>query len=730
MKNNTTKILLIITGILGTFVVAALAFLFFSPQLKAEDFVNKNIAEVIAWQEKHKVKSDKIEILYEFSETIEKDIVISQSIEKNKPIKQKISFTVSKGRDPDKLVDLIDFKDKTEAEITAWFKEQLFTDVTVEYIPHQEIAKGKFVKLNITGNQAKRSEVILVSISAGTDSVGLPIIIPDFKDFTKENIQAWAKTNNMSVSFTSEASDSIAEGKVVSQNPKANEASTTGSKVKVVLSSGKGIVLENFNGKEKSTLSKWAKANKISVTFVDSYSPTVANGLIISTNPKANSKIKPNSKLTAYISIGFVPLNNYVGKSKADFESYIAKLNKSNNESANISVEYINEVNNKVAENNIISMIVDGKEIDKPTTKLNSIKPGSKIKIKVSKGQLIKVDSYVNKPENEFITFLKKQGLVPNKTGESYSSYAKDNIATNATGEFKKGSSINYTTSKGAYIPDLAQYNNKTEEAARATLANYNNQGANFKLTVDGGDFNDTVAANLLYDCNKVNGNTITCKKSKGVGIVVGNYIGSQKPCANTGCSVNGLKFKFVSEPNWSNKPKDEVVNQSIALGTKVAINTEITLTLSRGQLPINVSDFNNKTKEQANQHLTTLNNQGAGLTLNFVDEYSDTIASGLTYDCSISGKAVSCKASLGKKPVEKITIIDVQIKIIHSTSADESKTIITNYLKSLGVPDSQIQIELVHSDVNVGQLVGDYPGPGDYEPNTVFKFQISKGPQ
>ncbi|MDO4701423.1 MAG: PASTA domain-containing protein [Erysipelotrichaceae bacterium] len=729
MKNNTTKILLIITGILGTFVVAALAFLFFSPQLKAEDFVNKNIAEVIAWQEKHKVKSDKIEILYEFSETIEKDIVISQSIEKNKPIKQKISFTVSKGSDPDKLVDLIDFKDKTEAEITAWFKEQLFTDVTVEYIPHQEIAKGKFVKLNITGNQAKRSEVILVSISAGTDSVGLPIIIPDFKDFTKENIQAWAKTNNMSVSFTSEASDSISEGKVVSQNPKANEASTTGSKVKVVLSSGKGIVLENFNGKEKAALSKWAKANKISVTFVDSYSPTVASGLIISTNPKANSKIKPNSKLTAYISIGFVPLNNYVGKSKADFESYIAKLNKSNNESANISVEYINEVNNKVAENNIISMIVDGKEIDKPTTKLNSIKPGSKIKIKVSKGQLIKVDSYVNKPENEFITFLKKQGLVPNKTGESYSSYAKDNIVTNVTGEFKKGSSINYTTSKGAYKPDLAQYNNQTEEAARTTLATYNNQGANFKLTVDGGDFNDTVAANLLYDC-KVTGNTISCKKSKGAGIVVGNYIGSQKPCANTGCSVNGLKFKFVSETNWSSKPKDEVVNQSIASGTKVAINTEITLTLSRGQLPINVSDFNNKTKEQANQHLATLNNQGAGLTLNFVDEYSDTVASGITYDCSISGKSVSCKASLGKKPVEKITIIDVQIKIVNSTSADESKTIITNYLKSLGVPDSQIQIELVHSDENVGQLVGDYPGSGDYDPSTVFKFQISKGPQ
>ena len=176
---------------------------------------------------------------YEYSDTIDKDKLISQSIASEQKLNKDSVLTVvfSKGPDPDVEVTLPDFKDMTEEEIEKFVETNKLLDVTYEYAVDEKIEKGKFIKVNVTDTVIKRSTMLVFTISQGKDGTGEQIIVPDFSDYTKAKITNWAKANKVTINWKEEASDKIAKDKVISQDPKAGETIKTGDKITVTMKS-------------------------------------------------------------------------------------------------------------------------------------------------------------------------------------------------------------------------------------------------------------------------------------------------------------------------------------------------------------------------------------------------------------------------------------------------------------------------------------------------------------
>ncbi len=78
------------------------------------------------------------------------------------------------------------------------------------------------------------------------------VTVADFSTMSKADIENWATTNNVTVEFSEDYSDSVASGSVISQNKKANETVKEGATIKVVISKGKKPSIEYQNALKKA----------------------------------------------------------------------------------------------------------------------------------------------------------------------------------------------------------------------------------------------------------------------------------------------------------------------------------------------------------------------------------------------------------------------------------------------------------------------------------------------
>lgn len=511
-KNKRTIALLVTTGTLLVLTSAILAFIFLIPEKKIEipDFLNKTKLEVETWMFDNDLTEERVTLTYEYNETVEKDIVVSQSIVAGEKLKKDelLSITLSNGFDPELVVTLPDFTGMTYENINQWFIDNKFSDVTYEYIPDEKIQKDIFIKSNLATNEAHRNEVIVISISVGTESVGVDITMPDFADYTKANIQAWGKTNNMAITFKNEASDKVAANKVISQSPKAGEATKTGEKVTVTISTGKGITAIKFDGKTKKDVDAWAKTNSIKITYVDAYDSKVASGTVITNKPNSGT-IAANSTMTVTVSIGKPSIDNYTNKSIASFQTYIDGLNKN---SANLKLT-ITEVQSTSTPGTILKQTINGNVVSAATT----VDTGTTIVVEVAKTKSTTVENKAGTTEANFKTYVTGLGLVVGTKTERYSStVASGLIISNDTGAKAAGATINYVLSKGAYSPTAASFDGKTEAEGNSLISSAVNQGAgNWTITYYQYLYNDTIASGKTYGCS-IKGTSVACYVSLG----------------------------------------------------------------------------------------------------------------------------------------------------------------------------------------------------------------------
>ena len=161
----------------------------------------------------------------------------------------------------------------------------------------------------------------------------------------------------------------------------------------------------------------------------------------------------------------------------------------------------------------------------------------------------------------------------------------------------KRGSQINVviagkgdSTSEMVKIPSVI---GKTKSSAKSTL-----ESAGFSVTFEYGDYNDSVAADVVTAQSPsakkqaAKGSTVTVTLSPGQKpITVPNVVGASQSHAESALAGAGLKYTYADSQYSDTVPAGSVISQTKS-GETVAAGTTITLTLSKGkqQISTNVS--------------------------------------------------------------------------------------------------------------------------------------------
>ncbi|MCH1940461.1 PASTA domain-containing protein [Holdemania massiliensis] len=574
--NKKTIALLSAVGVLAIATIAAVVVLLTLPgkAIQVEDFSGKTVEEIKQWATEKKLADSQLVIDYEFSDTVEKDKLISQSIASEQKLNKDSVLTVvfSKGPDPDVEVTLPDFKDMTEEEIEKFVETNKLLDVTYEYAVDEKIEKGKFIKVNVTDTVVKRSTMLIFTISQGEDGTGEQIIVPDFSDYTKAKITNWAKANKVTINWKEEASDKIAKDKVISQDPKAGETIKTGDKITVTLSLGKTVTMKSLAKMSKDEAKKWLNDNGLVGEFSEAYSGSIEYGYVISNTPEKGD-VKQGSTVKVKVSLGKIKLESFIGKKKEDAENFKKKVN---NSEANLTFTY-SEVESTEAVGTIVSQGYDSGTY---------LSPGTTVNFQISKGKSVTVENKAGSSEDDFKKYISGLGLSLGTRSTAYSDKAAGLIIENETGKKAAGSTVWYKVSLGAFSPAAGDFENKTVAEARKIIENANNSGAGWSFSEGASEFNDSIAAGNTFGCS-ISGKTVTCKVSKGKGVTVKSYVGGAAPCSTNSCSVDGVTIKQVYQSDYSDVPEGQVVSQSVDAGKVVSAGTEITLTLSKGPKPV-----------------------------------------------------------------------------------------------------------------------------------------------
>ena len=159
----------------------------------------------------------------------------------------------------------------------------------------------------------------------------------------------------------------------------------------------------------------------------------------------------------------------------------------------------------------------------------------------------------------------------------------------------KRGSQINVviagkgdSTSEMVKIPSVI---GKTKSSAKSTL-----ESAGFSVTFEYGDYNDSVAADVVTAQspsakNKAaKGSTVTVTLSPGQKpITVPNVVGASQSQAESALAGAGLKYTYADSQYSDTVPAGSVISQTKS-GETVAAGTTITLTLSKGKQEISTN--------------------------------------------------------------------------------------------------------------------------------------------
>ena len=159
----------------------------------------------------------------------------------------------------------------------------------------------------------------------------------------------------------------------------------------------------------------------------------------------------------------------------------------------------------------------------------------------------------------------------------------------------KRGSQINVviagkgdSTSEMVKVPSVI---GKTKSSAKSTL-----ESAGFSVTFEYGDYNDSVAADVVTAQspsakNKAaKGSTVTVTLSPGQKpITVPNVVGASQSHAESALAGAGLKYTYADSQYSDTVAAGNVINQTKS-GETVAAGTTITLTLSKGKQEISTN--------------------------------------------------------------------------------------------------------------------------------------------
>lgn len=515
-----TVILVLVLG-LAVFLMINITGLSFSKSIEAIDFTGYSQTQVEEWVKENKIKDGVYSYSSEYSDTVEKDYVVYQSVKAGDKITDSLVIVYSNGKDPNGELDMPTLTDSTsEEEIESWLNLNEFNNVTYVYQTDENKAFGTVI--SITPNKAKKSDAVTVLVSLGKNIEDIETEVPNLSTYTKVEIERWGARYGIDLKITYETHDQANEDEFISQSVAAGNKINGGDSMIVTLSSGKSdgseaTIPDTYLGISEADF--LANLKELGFNNTSKSNTTYfAESLEKDTIYYYDDGTFPTSKTINYALCAgkySFDASEYNGQTQSKAQS-IADAYKARNArigGKTLSITFT-DGDNSGTSGNVYDCSISGATIScKVYGGSNSSNNNSGTS---STTATIPSTGLLGKTESEFVNYIKKLGftnLAKSSTGYYSTTIASGSVFSYDDGTYPIDRTINYALSIGAYSFDASRYNNKTEDEVRSIVKDESNRNAcRSELVVvftNGNQNNDN--AGKTYDCS-FSGSTISCK--------------------------------------------------------------------------------------------------------------------------------------------------------------------------------------------------------------------------
>ncbi len=281
------------------------------------DFKGKSLLYAQTWLARNGFKVD---IKYDYSEKIDKDYVIDQSVinETKDPEVDTITLTVSKG----KMIVAPDINNMSTEEINEWIMEN---GIKVKY---NEIYDDNTALGDVVSSSIKKDDVvgvgteIEITISKGNLEM---IKVNNINEFVN-----WAETNKIDYQINYEYSNTIPKDAIIKTSHQIGEKIKIDDTVIITVSKGKSISIPNFIGMSKKAIQEKCSNINLSCSFKKGgLTENTKADIAISQSKKANTIVSEGTSLIITVSSGIIEKVNipsFKNKTKSEIQSSCKSL--------------------------------------------------------------------------------------------------------------------------------------------------------------------------------------------------------------------------------------------------------------------------------------------------------------------------------------------------------------------------------------------------------------------
>jgi beta-lactam-binding protein with PASTA domain/tRNA A-37 threonylcarbamoyl transferase component Bud32 len=199
-----------------------------------------------------------------------------------------------------------------------------FTNVGQTQVKSNSVTAGQVIGTNPSaGSRAKSNARVTVDVSGGPVLVTVPSVNGEDQARASAKLQAAGFT----VNATTQSSDTVAQGLVITTNPPAGSRAGKGSTVQLTVSTGKAdVTIPSLVGQSPTAAGTALGNLGLSPTQMTESSATVKSGEVTRTSPPAGSSVPKGSTVTVYVSTGpaQVSVPSVTGDSQAAAEAAIS----------------------------------------------------------------------------------------------------------------------------------------------------------------------------------------------------------------------------------------------------------------------------------------------------------------------------------------------------------------------------------------------------------------------
>ncbi len=394
-KKPINRVALIIVVVILLLACILAYFLFLAPKIEMPDFVNKTKNDVAAWVKQQEIESSGIIFNEEYNFDYDADTIMSQDIEAGTKVRNdvKITFTVSKGADPDEIISVPDIKSMEKDEIKEWISDNKLTKTKITTVYDDNVEENKVVSYAFSGcdeDSFTRSSTLKINVSKGVAPAGT-ITVEDFVGKDYSVVESWISSKKVNVTKVESYSNDVAANCVISQSIAGGKTIKQDETLKVTVSKGKAIYMVDMSGYTDSEAISWFANNQISSYKTSKTYSWYSEGEVIDYSPAAGTILNDRDDIEITISLGSrVSLG---GLSEGmSYDKFVAVISELNEQGAQISINKKNEdIYSYDYKKNQISSI-ECKTSDNKACDLDNAPFNAKISYTLSKGKVYVID--------------------------------------------------------------------------------------------------------------------------------------------------------------------------------------------------------------------------------------------------------------------------------------------------------------------------------------------------